>query len=37
MFQCNEKQNLKETHLQNEEKFMNAVTEYFDGKCAAYF
>jgi len=25
------------THYQNEEKVVNAVTEYFDGKCAAYF
>jgi len=31
------KKHLGGTHFQNEEEVMNAVTEYFDGKCAAYF
>lgn len=31
------KKHLEGTHFQNEEKIMNAVTEYFDGKCAVYF
>lgn len=30
------KKHLGGTHFQNEE-VMNAVTEYFDGKCVAYF
>ncbi|KAE9522184.1 hypothetical protein AGLY_017444 [Aphis glycines] len=32
-----EKLNFRGIHFQNEEEVMNAVTEYFDGKCAAYF
>lgn len=31
------KKQLEETHFQNEEEVINAVTEYFDGKCAVYF
>jgi hypothetical protein len=29
------KKNLGGTHFENEEEVMNAVTEYFDEKCAA--
>jgi len=34
---CPLKKHLGGTHFQNEKEIMDAVTEYFDGKCAAYY
>jgi len=37
ILQCNGRKNLGGTRFQNEEDVTNAITEYFDEKCGAYF